>query len=46
MFHDPDGHEVRFHTNQHHTQTDPENVRVIDDAVKTAKRRAADLGER
>jgi hypothetical protein len=46
MFHDPDGHEVRFYTNQHHTQTDPENVRVIDDAVKTAKRRAADLGER
>jgi hypothetical protein len=27
MFHDPDGHEVRFYTNQHHTQTDPENVR-------------------
>jgi len=27
-------------------QTDPENVRVIDDAVKTGKRSAADLGER
>jgi hypothetical protein len=36
----------RHATNQYHIQTDPENVRVIDDAVKTAKRRAADLGER
>jgi len=45
MFHDPDGHEFRFCTNQHHIQTDPENVRIIDDAVKTGKRSAADLGE-
>jgi catechol 2,3-dioxygenase-like lactoylglutathione lyase family enzyme len=37
MLHDPDGHEVRFYTIQHHRQTDPASVLVIDDPVATAK---------
>jgi len=45
MLHDPDGHEVRFYTVQHHTEPDPEDVLVIDDPVATAKRRARELGE-
>jgi catechol 2,3-dioxygenase-like lactoylglutathione lyase family enzyme len=45
MLHDPDGHEVRFYTIQHHTEADPENIRIITDAVATARRRAAELGE-
>lgn len=45
MLHDPDGHEVRFYTVQHHTDTDPDEVLVVDDAIATARRRAAALGE-
>ena len=45
MLHDPDGHEVRFYTVQHHTEPDPEDVLVIDDPVATAKRRARELSE-
>lgn len=43
MLHDPDGYEVRFYTTQHHTPTDPGHVRIIHDAVATARRRAAEL---
>ncbi|MDQ3155904.1 MAG: VOC family protein [Actinomycetota bacterium] len=45
MLHDPDGHEVRFYTVQHHTQVDPANVLRVDDAIKTAKQRAREMGE-
>jgi catechol 2,3-dioxygenase-like lactoylglutathione lyase family enzyme len=37
--HDPDGHEVRFYTTEHHTETtDPEIAQVIE-AIPTAARR-------
>jgi catechol 2,3-dioxygenase-like lactoylglutathione lyase family enzyme len=36
--HDPDGHEVRFYTNEHHTQPGPAVV-TVNDAVETARRR-------
>jgi catechol 2,3-dioxygenase-like lactoylglutathione lyase family enzyme len=45
MLHDPDGHEVRFYTVEHHTEPDPEDVRRIDDPVVTANGRAHELGE-
>lgn len=38
--HDPDGHEVRFYTVQHHTEPDPQAVSVINDPRETADRRA------
>lgn len=44
MLHDPDGHEVRFYTVQHHTEPDPEDVRIIDDPAASADRRARELG--
>ena len=37
--HDPDGHEVRFYTIQHHTELDPGAVMVIDDPRENAERR-------
>ena len=33
MLHDPDGHEVRFYTVEHHTEVAPGEVRVVDDPV-------------
>ena len=45
LLHDPDGHEVRFYTIRHHTDTDPDEVLVVHDAIETAQRRAAELGE-
>jgi catechol 2,3-dioxygenase-like lactoylglutathione lyase family enzyme len=40
--HDPDGHEVRFYTNDHHTGADGDEVLVVDDPIGTeAERRAA-----
>jgi hypothetical protein len=36
--HDPDGHEVRFYTLQHHTEPDPGAVTVINDPRETAER--------
>ncbi len=38
--HDPDGHEVRFYTVQHHTEPDPQAVSVINDPRETAGHRA------
>ena len=29
--HDPDGHEVRFYTHQHHTKLEPDAITVIND---------------
>jgi catechol 2,3-dioxygenase-like lactoylglutathione lyase family enzyme len=39
--HDPDGHEVRFYTIQHHTQLDPDAVTIINDARESSERREA-----
>lgn len=36
--HDPDGHEVRFYTIQHHTELDPGAVTVINDPRENAER--------
>ena len=40
MLHDPDGHEVRFYTTQHHTDADPATVVTIHDPRETAEARA------
>ena len=37
--HDPDGHEVRFYTIQHHTQPEPDAVLTINDPRETSERR-------
>lgn len=37
--HDPDGHEVRFYTVQHHTAFDPDHVLTVDNPHETAERR-------
>lgn len=39
MLHDPDGHEVRFYTVQHHTETATDHVRVVHDVVETETQR-------
>jgi catechol 2,3-dioxygenase-like lactoylglutathione lyase family enzyme len=37
--HDPDGHEVRFYTTEHHTDPQAEEIRQVSDAVATAAAR-------
>lgn len=37
--HDPDGHEIRFYTIEHHTEPDPGQVITIHDPRETAERR-------
>lgn len=37
--HDPDGHEIRFYTTEHHTDPDAEQIKQINDAVATAAAR-------
>jgi catechol 2,3-dioxygenase-like lactoylglutathione lyase family enzyme len=37
--HDPDGHEVRFYTIQHHTQLAPDAVTTVNDPRESADRR-------
>jgi hypothetical protein len=37
--HDPDGHEVRFYTIQHHASLDPDAVTTITDPRESAERR-------
>lgn len=39
MTHDPDGHEVRFYTTQHHTELDSTEIAQVNDAKATAARR-------
>ena len=39
LLHDPDGHEVRFYTHEHHTEFDPATVATITDPRETAERR-------
>jgi catechol 2,3-dioxygenase-like lactoylglutathione lyase family enzyme len=43
--HDPDGHEVRFYTTEHHTAPHDEQIRRVDDAVATAARRERERQE-
>jgi catechol 2,3-dioxygenase-like lactoylglutathione lyase family enzyme len=42
--HDPDGHEVRFYTVQHHTEVDPGTVMVVTDPRESAERREQAAG--
>jgi catechol 2,3-dioxygenase-like lactoylglutathione lyase family enzyme len=42
--HDPDGHEVRFYTVQHHTEVDPRAVMVVTDPRENAARREQAAG--
>jgi catechol 2,3-dioxygenase-like lactoylglutathione lyase family enzyme len=44
MLHDPDGHEVRFYTVQHHTALDGDSALTIHDPRKTAERREREHG--
>jgi catechol 2,3-dioxygenase-like lactoylglutathione lyase family enzyme len=37
--HDPDGHEVRFYTLEHHTELDPGTVTTINDPRESSQRR-------
>jgi catechol 2,3-dioxygenase-like lactoylglutathione lyase family enzyme len=37
--HDPDGHEIRFYTQQHHTDLDPDVVTTVNDPRESAERR-------
>lgn len=37
--HDPDGHEIRFYTTEHHTDPRDEEIRQVNDAVATAAAR-------
>jgi catechol 2,3-dioxygenase-like lactoylglutathione lyase family enzyme len=39
MLHDPDGHEVRFYTHQHHTEPEPGKVTTIHDPKEAAEHR-------
>ncbi len=36
--HDPDGHEVRFYTHQHHTKLEPDAITVINDPRERSER--------
>jgi catechol 2,3-dioxygenase-like lactoylglutathione lyase family enzyme len=37
--HDPDGHEVRFYTTEHHTAADDAEIQQVENAVATARQR-------
>ncbi len=39
MLHDPDGHEIRFYTVERHTESDPGQVRTVNDVVETEDQR-------
>jgi len=44
LLHDPDGHEVRFYTHEHHTEFDPGTLTTITDPRETAERRERERG--
>lgn len=46
MTHDPDGHEVRFYTVEHHTEPVAGKVGVVDDAIATSTQREAEYAAR
>jgi catechol 2,3-dioxygenase-like lactoylglutathione lyase family enzyme len=39
LLHDPDGHEVRFYTHEHHTEPEPDNIATFHDPRETSERR-------
>jgi catechol 2,3-dioxygenase-like lactoylglutathione lyase family enzyme len=39
LLHDPDGHEVRFYTQEHHTEPAPDQVTTIHNPRETSERR-------
>ena len=39
LLHDPDGHEVRFYTHEHHTEPEPGKVTTSHDPRETSERR-------
>ena len=39
FLHDPDGHEVRFYTVEHHTSTGPDDVKRFDDPAELRRTR-------
>jgi len=39
LLHDPDGHEIRFYTHEHHTEPEPDKVTTIHDPRETSERR-------
>ena len=39
LLHDPDGHEVRFYTMEHHLKLDPEQMTTFADPRETAEAR-------
>ena len=39
FLHDPDGHEVRFYTMEHHTSSEPEEVKRFDDPAELLRLR-------
>ena len=39
LLHDPDGHEVRFYTHEHHSEPEPGKVATIHDPRETSERR-------
>lgn len=42
MLHDPDGHEVRFYTIEHHSEPGPDGPSTVHDPRETAERREAE----
>ena len=46
LLHDPDGHEVRFYTVEHHTDFESDRVSSVHDPRETEERRAADYSPR
>ena len=42
LLHDPDGHEVRFYTIEHHTNMPKDQVTTVNDPRETADRREAE----
>ena len=45
LLHDPDGHEIRFYTHQHHTHPSPDDVARVDDPVESSPRHAQALAD-
>jgi len=46
LLHDPDGHEVRFYTIEHHTERPPGEVTTVQNPRETSQRRAAEAAGR
>lgn len=46
MLHDPDGHEVRFYTSEHHTHLPEDRAVRVDDPRETAERRSQEHDRR